>query len=146
MGVAPHVLAMDCKSYQAMQGKGAVDYDRVLTLTKDHLEKAIQQALALPRTPERPLVLVYGGALHNDLHPAHALAAYSFGPAIFSRTRGDYREVDLYVPEFVDRMPALRKEASYRTWRAFARSAHPSEPVVLPRSSRSLIVVYPRGR
>jgi hypothetical protein len=143
LGVAPHVLAMDCASYEAMQGKGTVDYDRVLTLAKDHLETAIRQALALPRTSERPLVLVYGGALHNDLTPARALAAYSFGPAIFAATRGDYREVDLYVPELVDRMPALRKEAWYRAWRAFA---HPADVVALPHSARSLIVVYPRGR
>ncbi|HVX95673.1 MAG TPA: hypothetical protein VHK47_12245 [Polyangia bacterium] len=141
--VAPHVLAMDCASYEAMQSQGGVDYDRVLALTKDHLETAIRQALALPRPPERPLVLVYGGALHNDLSPARALAAYSFGPAVFAATRGDYREVDLYVPELVERTPALRKEAWYRAWRAFA---HPADVVVLPRSARSLIVVYPRGR
>jgi hypothetical protein len=144
-GVAPHVLAIDCKEYaslQASDGHGGVDYDRLLTMTGRHLETAIRQALALPRTPERPLVVVYGGALHNDLYPERGLAAYSFAPSIFAATHGDYREIDLYVPAFVERMPALKSTAWYRAWRSFA---HPASVVTMPRSARSLIVVYPRG-
>ena len=86
-------------------------------MTGQHLGRAIQQALALPRPAERPLVLVYGGALHNDLAPDPELAKYSFGPAIDALTHGDYREVDLFVPELVDTYPALRAERWYPVWR-----------------------------
>jgi hypothetical protein len=150
-GVAPHVLAVTCDEYASLtgggrgrgKGKGAgVDYDRLLKLTEKHLETAIQQALLLPRTPARPLVLVYGGALHNDLYPARALAAYAFGPAIFALTRGDYREVDLYVPELVERLEAMRAEPWFAAWKAFG---HERETVVIPRSDRSTIVVFPRS-
>ena len=87
-------------------------------MTGQHLGRAIEQALALPRPADRPLVLVYGGALHNDLAPEPELAKYSFGPAIDALTHGDYREVDLYVPALVDTYPALRAERWYPVWRA----------------------------
>jgi len=152
-GVAPHVLAVTCDEYASLTGGGkgkgkgkgtskGVDYDRLLKLTEKHLETAIRQALLLPRTPERPLVLVYGGALHNDLHPSRGLEAYAFGPAIFALEHGDYREVDLYVPEFVERLEAMRAEGWFEAWKAFGREG---ETVVVPRSDRSTIVVFPRS-
>ena len=118
LGVAPHVLDVDCHEYQSLVSSGgAVDYDRLLAMTGQHLGRAIQQALALPRPADRPLVLVYGGALHNDLEPNRELARYSFGPAIDAFTHGDYREIDLFVPELVDTYPALRTERWYPIWR-----------------------------
>ena len=126
------------------RGEGRrVDYDRLLKLTERHLETAIRQAVLLPRPSARPLVLVYGGALHNDLYPARALAPYAFGPAIFALLHGDYREVDLYVPEFVERLAAMRAEPWFAPWQARAR---PTETVVIPRSARSTIVVFPRAK
>jgi hypothetical protein len=143
-GVQPHVLAVTCDEYAALAGgKGRrVDYDRLLKLTERHLETAIRQAVRLPRTPARPLVLVYGGALHNDLYPARALAPYAFGPAIFALLHGDYREVDLYVPEFVERLAAMRAEPWFAPWHA---RSNPTETIVIPRSARSTIVVFPRA-
>jgi hypothetical protein len=145
-GVAPHVLSVSCAEYASLtggKGKG-VDYDKLLKLTERHLETAIRQALYLPRPADRPLVLVYGGALHNDLHPARALAPYAFGASIHAFLKGDYREVDLYVPEFIDRLPALKGERWYDAWRAAAGN-DASSVVAIPRSARSTIVVFPRG-
>jgi hypothetical protein len=140
MGIAPHVLDVDCHEYQAlMGGDGAVDYDRLLTLTGQHLGRAIEQALALPRPADRPLVLVYGGALHNDLAPNPELAKYSFGPAIDALTHGDYREVDLFVPELVDTMPALRGERWYAAWRPVRGRAGAT---LVRRQARSAVVLF----
>ena len=141
-GVAPHVLSVSCAEYATLDRRGGVDYDRLLTLTARHLERAIRQAVLLPRAPGRPLVLVYGGALHNDLYPARALRAYAFGPAIFALMHGDYREIDLYVPELAERLAALRARPWYAVWRA---DANPNATVVIPRSARATIVVLPRG-
>lgn len=143
-GVAPHVLSVSCAEYETLHGKGGVDYDKLLKLTERHLETAIRQALYLPRSAQRPLVLVYGGALHNDLHPARTLAPYAFGQAIHSMLKGDYREVDLYVPEFIDRLPAVKGERWYDVWRG-AAAKDATSVIALPRSARSTIVVFPRG-
>jgi len=143
LGVAPHVLDVGCDEYQVLAGSGgSVDYDRLLTITNAHLERAIGQGLLLPRAPGRPLVVVYGGALHNDLFPDPTLAKYTFGRAVHAATRGAYREVDLYVPEMVDTTPALRAEPWYRAWQ---RAGAGKNDVVIERGARSTILVFRRG-
>jgi hypothetical protein len=140
LGVAPHVLEVDCHEYQTVAAGGQVDYDRLLRLTRAHLQRAIEQALALPRPAGRQLVLVYGGALHNDLDPAPALAAYSFGPAVDALTKGAYREVDLYVPALVDALPALRAEPWFPIWKAAGSDA----TILIRRQPRAAVVLFPR--
>jgi hypothetical protein len=147
LGVAPHILEIGCDEYRALQGggvgssgAGGVDYDKLLELTGRHLGVAIRQALLLPRSPRRPLVLVYGGALHNDLYPDRETARYSFGPASYALARGAYREIDLFVPEYALRLAALRAERWYPVWR---RRRQEPGAVLIPRSAASLIVVFP---
>jgi hypothetical protein len=144
LGIAPHVLDVDCHAYQTLvTSTGGVDYDRLLTMTGQHLGRAIQQALALPRPADRPLVLVYGGALHNDLEPTPELAKYSFGPAIDALTHGDYREVDLYVPALIATLPALRVERWYAAWRP--TGAKPGATLIR-RQPRSAVLVFENRR
>jgi hypothetical protein len=144
LGVAPHVLEVGCDEYKVLASAGgAVDYDKLLTITNTHLQRAIGQGLLLPRAPGRPLVIVYGGALHNDLFPDPTLAKYTFGRAVHAATRGAYREVDLYVPEMIDATPALKSEPWYRAWQ---RAGGGASEVVIARSPRSSIVVFRRGR
>ncbi|HVY40901.1 MAG TPA: hypothetical protein VHM31_23340 [Polyangia bacterium] len=144
LGVAPHVLDVDCHEYETVAAGGQLDYDRLLKLTRAHLQRAIEQGLALPRPAGRPMVLVYGGALHNDLAPAPALAAYSFGPAIDALTGGAYSEVDLYVPELVDALPALRAEPWFPVWKA-AAAANGKAVILIRRQPRSAVLLFPRG-
>jgi hypothetical protein len=147
LGVAPHVLDVGCAEYEVLAGQGgtagAVDYDKLLTITNQHLERAIGQGLLLARAPGRPLVVVYGGALHNDLYPDPTLAKYTFGRHVHAATRGAYREVDLYVPEMVDTTPALKAEPWYKAWQ---RAGAGGGVVVIERGPRSAIVVFRRGR
>jgi hypothetical protein len=144
-GVAPHVLDIGCEEYAALTSgtAGSVDYDRLLAMTKQHLERAAKQALLLPRPAERPLVVIYGGALHNDLYPPRELARYSFGPAVNVFARGAYREVDLYVPEYAAATPAIRAERWYRAWNA--KRACRASACLIARSPRSAIIVFPPG-
>ena len=145
LGVAPHVLDIACDEYQKLTVPGpggGVDYDRLLTITNQHLSRAIQQGLLLKRTPGRPLVIVYGGALHNDLYPQATLAKYTFGRAIYAIARGMYREIDLYVPEMIDATPALKAEPWYEAWR---RAGAGTSDVVIERGPRSAVVVFKRA-
>jgi len=147
LGVAPHVLDIGCDEYKVLAEQGGtagqVDYDKLLTITNAHLERAIGQGLLLPRASGRPLVIVYGGALHNDLFPDPTLAKYTFGRHVHAATRGAYREVDLYVPEMVDSTPALKAEPWYRAWQ---RAGAGASDVIIQRSARSAIVVFRRGK
>ena len=124
LGVAPHVLDIGCDEYKELAGGGR---RRRLRPAADDDQPAPRagrsgRRLLLPRTPGRPLVVVYGGALHNDLYPDATLAKYTFGRAIHAITRGAYREIDLYVPEMVDATPALKAEPWYGAWRRAARA------------------------
>jgi hypothetical protein len=143
LGVAPHVLDIGCDEYRLLASGQGVDYEKLLTITNSHLERAIRQALALPRPAGRPLVIVYGGALHNDLYPDPTLAPFSFGRAIFALTHGAYREVDLYVPALIEALPSLAREPWYRAWRRAAGRA--GGDVVVRRSANSAIVIWGRG-
>jgi hypothetical protein len=139
-GVAPHILEISCEQYRDLAKAEGVDYDRLLTLTGQALDAAVRKAALAPRRPGRPLVLVYGGALHNDLYPAPALAGYSFGPDVHAFMRGAYREIDLYVPSLVERLAGMRAERWFAVWR---RAARPGRAVVIPRSPSSAIVLFP---
>ena len=146
LGVAPHVLDIACDEYQKLTlpgPGGGVDYDRLLTITNQHLSRAIQQGLLLKRAPGRPLIVVYGGALHNDLYPQATLARYTFGRAIHAITRGMYREIDLYVPEMVDATPALKAEPWFDAWR---RAGAGTSDVLIERAPRSAVIVFRRQR
>lgn len=142
-GIAPHILEVTCDEYAALTpAGGSVDYEKLLAITTRHLAAAVREAALLPRAPGRPLVVVYGGALHNDLYPRPALAAYSFAPASYALMRGAFREIDLYVPELVERLASARVEPWYPIWR---RRPATNEVLVIPRSTRSAIVIFPRS-
>lgn len=151
-GVTPHILEVGCQEYTALLGDGGkVDYDRLLTATTGHLERAIRRALAAPRRPGRPLVLVYGGALHNDLHPGPGTERYTFGPAVHALVRGAYREIDVYPPRLVEAMSTVRAEPWYRVWqrerrrRGAGRQGGAAE-LVFRRSARSAVILFRQGR
>ena len=120
----------------------AVDYDKLLTITNQHLRAGDRAGVAVAARAGRPLVVVYGGALHNDLFPDPTLAKYTFGRAVHAATRGAYREVDLYVPEMVDTTPALKAEPWYRAWQRAGGARATSSSRAAPRST---IVVFRRG-
>ena len=101
---------MDCKDYQALLQSGRTDFDKLLRLTGDQLRLKITKALAHPKSR---LVVSYGGALHNDLHPDGESAPYSFAPAVSAQVGGALVELDLYVPEYIGKDNPARKAAWY---------------------------------
>src|SRR6185295_18731134 len=139
---------------------GGVDFDRTLRLTARALRDAVLGALAshnramaaraaLPSasasaSATRGVVAVYGGALYNDVHPDPDLAAYSFAPEIMAATLGRFVEIDLVVPEFVAAggagAAAVRAEP---WWRAYLRLRRPGRTVLVQRSPRSFVIVFP---
>jgi hypothetical protein len=143
-GLEPHILSVSCREYEAIyQGKQGVDYDALLRMTSDKLEAGIREVLARPggRDDQRAVV-VYGGALHNDLAPAPGLSAYAFGQSISKTVGGRYLEIDLYVPEYVQKQKTLRAEPWYAVYRKTARRG---QAVLIERSLDSYVLVFPRA-
>jgi hypothetical protein len=101
-GIANHILIVDCDEYRAMlNAQGGLDAEKSLLLVRRKVE---EKALEVREKKEGGLpgkvLILYGGALHNDLHPLEGWESYSFGPALSGAIDGGYVELDLVVPEF----------------------------------------------
>jgi hypothetical protein len=152
-GMSPHILAMSCKDYRRVTTRsGATDFVQMLTLTRERLQADVARWLARPSIkPDRPAataVAVYGGALHNDLYPTPADRPYAFGRALFAESRGDYLEIDLFVPEYI----RADKLMATRPWFGlFEAHIQAGDTLLIRRSERSYVLIFPltadgRGR
>jgi len=117
LGIRPHILHASCADYEIISGKGGeVDYERLLELTTDKLRDKSLAVLAGPGAPEqeRPgLLVVYGGAVHNDAAPEPGLDVFAYAPRVRARVGGRYAELDLWVPEYVAGDPEITGSAAY---------------------------------
>jgi hypothetical protein len=99
-----------------------------------------------PRAPAGKLVCVYGGALHNDLRPVAALAPFTYGADMQRATAGGYLEVDLYVPELIERDRDLRREPWFAEVKRLGRGeASRARTLLIRRGPGSYILLYPRS-
>jgi hypothetical protein len=139
-GLRPHILTLDCKEYQALLPKadGQVDYVALLATVTRHLRSEALAALKAP--PHDRAVVVYGGALHNDVYPRKELRAFSFAADLTRATKQHYLEVDLYVPEYVED----DAEITGAPWWVTVEKRAPGQTALVERGPASFIVVFPR--
>ena len=149
-GARPHILKVSCGEYQLLSPSAAadsrrqIDFERMLALIEHKLEGKVTEILATRSAADADkLIVVYGGALHNDLHPDPVLAPFSYGLRVFHATAGRYRELDLYVPAYLERNAAMHGEPWFAAWE---RAAAPGHPVLIRRSPDSFILVFARDK
>lgn len=147
-GVTNHVLRLGCADYDSiLDPAGEVDYEKLLVLVTRKLYEQTDVVLTARAGPRRPppgrdLVLVYGGALHNNLRPPDGTADLSYAPDLAARTGGAFVEVDLVVPEYVADNQLARAEAWYPM---IAAHASPDRVVLVPRGPRSYVLILRKG-
>ena len=94
-------LPMTCIEHSSMlDALGRVDFVRLLALVSDKLHEAARELLA-----EGSDVIIYGGALHNDLYPPWPLDDLAYGHALARQI--SVLELDLVVPEVVTPIQSL---------------------------------------
>jgi hypothetical protein len=141
-GVQPHILTLSCLEYLLISGgKDGIDYIRLLATITDKLRDKIDEVLGERRRQPDKLVLVYGGALHNDLYPRKELRDYSFAKDIQRKVKGRYLEVDVYVPEYIEKDEEVTAEAWYAAW----AKMDTTKTVLVRRGAGSYIIVFARG-
>lgn len=140
LGIAPHILAVECEDYQGLLGPdGAVDDVRLLLLVTRLLREKADELLA--RSPEGQALVIYGGAMHNEVAPPEELAEFSFGPHLKEATGGRYVQLGLYVPELVERDAEARKA----DWFAcFQRHVSTRKTLLITLSPEAYLLVFPR--
>jgi hypothetical protein len=141
LSIEPHALEPTCEEYQAVLDAGSDDISRLLTLVADTTTREVDELLSRAGTDPNQIVVVYGGALHNDASPGPERAAWSFGPHFDQRTGGRYVELDLIVPEFI-------KDTD--TWRALAWYSHydaerdGASAILFRPLPHSFVLIFPR--
>lgn len=144
-GIAPHILTMSCKDYRRVTDKdGETVFAKMLTLTRDRLQSEVSHWVAAPGPVSRERkVVVYGGALHNDLYPAPGDRPFAFGRSLFAKAKGQYLEVDLFVPEYI---LGDKRMAAEPWFAAFKAGIQAGDALLIRRSPRSYIIVFPLQR
>ena len=84
-------------------------------------------------------MIVYGGALHNDLYPRWPLEELSYARDLARDLGGGVLELDLVVPEIVAPMAMVRGEP----WFPLLGLASPDRVVVWERGPDSYVVMLP---
>lgn len=130
-----HGLPVTCIEHEALRdGTGRVDFLRLLQLVTEKLGTTTRQLVRDDRA-----VIVYGGALHNDLYPRWPLEDLSYAYPLARELGGGVVELDLVVPEVVAPMPLIRHE----DWFPLLGRATPERVLVWQRGPRSYVVILP---
>jgi hypothetical protein len=133
-------LPITCIEHEAMRdATGSIDFLRLLTLVTEKLHDTTLAALASPRDPARPAVIVYGGAIHNDLFPRWPLETLSYAKPLARELGGGVLEIDLVVPEVIAPMERVRDEP----WFPLIGRASPKRAIVWQRGPNSYVVILP---
>jgi hypothetical protein len=130
-----HTLPMTCIEYDAVvDASGHVDFLLLLELITGKLAETTRSLLAKDRA-----VIVYGGALHNDLYPRWPLDSLSYAKSLSDQLGGKVLEIDLVVPEVVADMQMIRSEP----WFPLLGRASPHRVLVWQRGPASYVVILP---
>lgn len=135
MRLQTHALPMTCIEHGALlDAMGRVDFLRLLELVTEKLGSTARSLVE----PDRA-VIVYGGALHNDLYPAWPLESLSYAQSLSTDLGGGVIELDLVVPEVVAPMPMVRREG----WFPLLGLAAPDRVLLWERGPESYVLILP---
>lgn len=134
--VRPHDLALTCAEHAGLlDAAGEVQFGPLLSLLTVKLQEFALLAVTMPDAT----MILYGGAVHNDLYPSADTAKYAYGPAVGKAAGANYVELDLYQPELVKGV-MLEPE-----WAGLLPLAGPDKVVLYQRGARSWVMLLPKG-
>jgi hypothetical protein len=141
LGVTPHLLHPTCADFKALGAAGADGVDAGLRLIGRLMRESTERLLARNAgAGVEKIVVLYGGAIHNDVEPLEAVKPYSFGPELVAATRGRYVELDVFVPEFISDTGMWTRFAWYPH---FDRQAHPEKATLFAPVPSSYTLLLP---
>lgn len=149
--VIPDILRASCEEIRRLRSNegGILAY---MELIAQLFARDVSDLLGRTQ-PGRPLLLTYGGALHNDAVPRAGRESWSFGPALLDKTQGHYLEVDLIIPELITESETWRAFAWYDAYQAHERSTSgknaaslSASTLVIPWGKHSLALIFPRSK
>jgi len=144
LGIVPDLLRPSCVDLDAVKAAGddavMASLAMIARLTRTQAEKLVDRDARTPGEGGK-FVVTYGGALHVDLNPPTARAAWSFGPALSSYVGGRYVSIELYVPELIDGSDTWKQRAFYPYYDA----ARLGSKTTVFHQGKSFVIVLPRS-
>lgn len=140
LGIVPNALVPSCDDFSEIDDAGESTVDATLRVVARVSERTTRTLL--DANPEGAIVM-YGGALHNDLLPAKGREGWSFGPGLFEATHGKYEEIDLILPEAIKETDAWRAQPFFT---AYNRDTMGEQTVLFRTGAHSWALVFPRTK
>jgi hypothetical protein len=137
LGIVPDLLRPSCDDLAAIDDAGA---DAVEATLETIRRLVVAQVSRLLTRADHRMVIVYGGALHNDLAPPAERAAWSYAPELAAKSGGKLVAIDLFVPEMITDDASWKAFAWYPL---FVRGAHPGEATMYRPRDATFVVLFP---
>ncbi len=140
--ITPHILELNCDQYRSLlDGEGELDSEKTLQLVTDLISEKAKGLTEKNQTRGiKRMVVIYGGAIHNDVTPSPEFASFSFAKALDLAADGHYVELDLYVPELI---AGDESYADAPWYRYFERFRSPRRTLLIRTSSVSYSLIFP---
>ncbi len=142
-GIKAHVMRLTCDDLTTVAPPTGVDAEQLLAVVTRELGRVTRSAVRYrdEHAEVRPLIVVYGGALHNDLYPFKTTAQWSYAAAVDDATGGRFVEVDLYLPELIEGQPLYESE----DWYPLVAKVPAGKMLLIERAPHSWAVILPRS-
>jgi len=135
--------AVHSKDYLSFTHGDEIDFGVLLKLVTERLEAKAQAVLDMRKDAADKVVLLFGGALHNTIYP---LAAYekqfSYARHLQKLTGGRYVELDLVVPEYVEKIPDFVRQPWFKTYK---KKGSPQKVFLISPRPGYFVLVLPRS-
>lgn len=116
--IQPHALVPSCEDLQSILAAKEQDIARMLELTATRSADLTEGLLKRPTSDRRvPQVILYGGAMHNDVSPVEGRESFSYGPRLEASTGNRLTELDIVLREQVKDSETYRRLAWYPHFR-----------------------------
>ncbi|MBL4636111.1 MAG: hypothetical protein JKY56_19785 [Kofleriaceae bacterium] len=139
LGIRGHALEFQCDEYKRLLVDGKLDHAKVLTAVSSKLGTSAKGLL--DSADKSKMIVIYGGATHNNISPYEGLESWSYAPEIAKITNNGFIEIDLYVPELVEGDELLETEA----WYPLLKEARKDQVILIRRESHSYILLLRKG-
>jgi hypothetical protein len=144
MGIEPSALVPTCDEYQSILDAGPDSIERMLVLVADKTsQRMLEELKHHAADPAEPVVVAYGGALHNDTAPAPDQQQFSYGPRLAAATNQQYIELDLIVREYVKDTEIWQKQPYYT---ALRNHPDPTKTLLYQWGPHSFGLVFPAAQ
>ncbi len=145
LGIVPDMLRPTCADLDAIQSSDAgglsASLETIARLTLKQAMRLVDRDTA-SEADRGKTVVIYGGAIHNDLQPADGAERWTYAPALDEHAGGRLVALDLIVPEYIGDDAAWR---ALPWWHAYDRARLGRRTTLLHTGDRSFVLVFPEA-